>query len=129
YTTRAHLVRATLEAECYQTREVIDAMEKDSGVALKTLKVDGGAVKNNFLMQLQADILGAQVVRPIVNETTALGAAYAAGLAVGFWKSLDELRQNWGVDRVFDPQWDAARREEGYAGWKKAVGRAMGWLK
>ncbi len=129
YTTRAHLVRATLEAECYQTREVIDAMQKDSGVALKSLKVDGGAVKNNFLMQLQADILGAQVVRPTVNETTALGAAYAAGLAVGFWKSLDELRQNWGIDRVFEPQWDAARREEGYAVWKKAVERAKGWLK
>lgn len=129
YTTRAHLVRATLEAICYQTREVIDAMQTDSGVALKSLKVDGGAVKNNFLMQLQADILGARVVRPIVNETTALGAAYAAGLAVGFWKSLDELRQNWGVDRVFDPQWDAARRAEGYAGWKRAVERAKGWLK
>lgn len=129
YTKREHIVRATLEAICYQTREVIQAMEKDAGVPLKALKVDGGAVKNNFLMQLQADILGAQVVRPIVNETTALGAAYAAGLAVGFWKSLDELRQNWGVDRVFDPQWDAARREEGYAGWKKAVERAKGWLK
>ncbi len=129
YTRREHIVRATLEAECYQTREVIEAMEKDSGVKLKSLKVDGGAVKNNFLMQLQADILGAQVVRPIVNETTALGAAYAAGLASGFWKSLDELRQNWGIDRVFEPQWDAARREEGYAGWKRAVERAKGWLK
>ncbi len=129
YTRREHIVRATLEAECYQTREVIEAMQKDSGVALKSLKVDGGAVKNNFLMQLQADILGAQVVRPIVNETTALGAAYAAGLAVGFWKSLDELRQNWGIDRVFEPQWDTARREDGYAGWKKAVERSKGWLK
>ncbi|MCX7838416.1 MAG: glycerol kinase GlpK [Anaerolineae bacterium] len=129
YTTREHIVRATLEAICYQTREVIEAMEKDSGVPLKTLKVDGGAVKNNFLMQLQADILGKTVVRPIVNETTALGAAYAAGLAVGFWKSLDELRANWGVDRVFEPQWDAARREEGYAGWLRAVERAKGWLK
>jgi len=129
YTTREHIVRATLEAICYQTREVIEAMEQDSGVSLKSLKVDGGAVKNNFLMQLQADILGARVIRPIVNETTALGAAYAAGLAVGFWKSLDELRANWGVDRVFEPQWDAARREEGYAGWKRAVERAKGWLK
>lgn len=129
YTKREHIVRATLEAICYQTREVIEAMEKDSGVPLKTLKVDGGAVKNNFLMQLQADILGVQVVRPIVNETTALGAAYAAGLAVGFWKSLDELRQNWGIDRVFEPQWDAVKREEGYAGWKKAVERSKGWLK
>lgn len=129
YTTREHIVRATLEAICYQTREVIEAMEKDSGVPLKTLKVDGGAVRNNFLMQLQADILGKTVVRPIVNETTALGAAYAAGLAVGFWKSLDELRANWGVDRVFEPQWDAARREESYAGWQRAVERAKGWLK
>ena len=129
YTTREHIVRATLEAICYQTREVIEAMEQDSGVSLKSLKVDGGAVKNNFLMQLQADILGARVIRPIVNETTALGAAYAAGLAVGFWKSLDELRANWGIDRVFEPQWDAARREEGYAGWKRAVERARGWLR
>ncbi|MBI5304695.1 MAG: glycerol kinase GlpK [Chloroflexi bacterium] len=129
YTKREHIVRATLEAICYQTREVIEAMEKDSGVPLKTLKVDGGAVKNNFLMQLQADILGARVVRPIVNETTALGAAYAAGLAVGFWKSLDELRQNWGVDRVFEPQWDATRREHGYGEWKRAVERSKGWLK
>jgi glycerol kinase len=129
YTQREHIVRATLEAICYQTREVIEAMEKDSGVPLKTLKVDGGAVKNNFLMQLQANILGAQVVRPIVNETTALGAAYAAGLAVGFWKSLDELRQNWGIDRVFEPQWSETRREEGYAGWKRAVERSKGWLK
>jgi glycerol kinase len=137
YTTREHIVRATLEAECFQTREVIEAMEKDIALSdsrrvrasPKTLKVDGGAVKNNFLMQLQADILGARVVRPIVNETTALGAAYAAGLAVGFWKSLDELRQNWGVDRVFEPQWDAARREASYAGWKRAVDRAKGWLK
>jgi glycerol kinase len=129
YTTREHIVRATLEAECFQTREVIEAMEKDSGVPLKTLKVDGGAVKNSFLMQLQADVLGKTVVRPIVSETTALGAAYAAGLAVGFWKSLDELRQNWGVDRVFEPRWDAARREESYAGWKRAVERAKGWLK
>jgi glycerol kinase len=128
YTQREHIVRATLEAICYQTREVIEAMEKDSGVALKSLKVDGGAVKNNFLMQLQADILGVQVVRPLVNETTALGAAYAAGLAVGFWKSLDELRQNWSIDRIFEPAWDEARRGEGYAGWNRAVGRAKGWL-
>ena len=128
YTAREHIVRATLEAICLQTRQVIEAMEKDSGVPLKTLKVDGGAVKNNFLMQLQADVLGVRVVRPIVNETTALGAAYAAGLAVGFWKSFDALRANWGVDRVFEPQWDAARREESYAGWKKAVERAKGWL-
>lgn len=129
YTTRAHIVRATLEAICYQTREVLEAMEKDSHVALQALKVDGGAVKNNFLMQLQADILGVKVVRPTVNETTALGAAYAAGLAVGFWKTLGELEQNWGVDRVFEPQWDQSRREQGYHGWKRAVERAQGWLR
>ncbi len=128
YTTRAHLVRATLEAICYQTREVLEAMERDSHVALKALKVDGGAVKNNFLMQLQADILGTQVVRPTVNETTALGAAYAAGLAVGFWTTLAELRQNWGIDRVFEPAWETARREEGYHGWRRAVERAKGWI-
>jgi glycerol kinase len=129
YTTRAHIVRATLEAICYQTREVLEAMETDSHVRLKTLKVDGGAVKNNFLMQLQADILGTTVVRPTVNETTALGAAYAAGLAVGFWKSLEELRQNWGVDRVFEPQWDADKREKGYRSWKRAVERSKGWIR
>lgn len=129
YTTRAHIVRATLEAICYQTREVIEAMEKDSKVELKSLKVDGGAVKNNFLMQLQADILGVEVVRPTVNETTALGAAYAAGLAIGFWKSLEELKKNWGVDRTFEPQWNETRREAGYAEWKRAVDRAKNWAK
>lgn len=129
YTTRAHIVRATLEAICYQTREVLEAMEHDSRVQLKNLKVDGGAVRNNFLMQLQADILGTTVVRPTVNETTALGAAYAAGLAVGFWKTLEELRQNWGVDRVFEPQWEADRRDEGYRGWKRAVERSKGWIR
>jgi len=138
YTTRAHIVRATLEAICFQTREVLEAMEKDwiqhvgasrvGALHATPLRVDGGAVKNNFLMQLQADILGAQVVRPIVNETTALGAAYAAGLAIGFWKSLDELKQNWGVDRVFDPQWNETRRAESYRGWLRAIERAKGWL-
>ncbi len=128
YVTRAHLVRATLEAICYQTREVLEAMKADSGVSLTRLKVDGGAVANNFLMQLQADILGVPVVRPTVGETTALGAAYAAGLAAGVWKDLDALRQNWGVDRVFTPQWDEARREAGYRGWLRAVERARGWL-
>ncbi|MGQ9595516.1 MAG: glycerol kinase GlpK [Anaerolineae bacterium] len=128
YVTRAHLVRATLEAICYQTREVLEAMKADSGVALTRLKVDGGAVANNFLMQLQADILGVPVVRPTVGETTALGAAYAAGLAAGVWDGLDALRQNWGVDRAFVPQWDEARREAGYKGWLRAVERARGWL-
>ncbi len=128
YVTRAHLVRATLEAICYQTKEVADAMEADSGVKLTTLKVDGGAVKNDFLMQLQADILGVKVVRPQVQETTSLGAAYGAGLATGFWSTLDELRKNWQVDKVFEPQWTAEQRQQGLAGWKKAVERTLGWV-
>jgi glycerol kinase len=129
YVTRAHLVRATLEAICYQTRDVLEAMRADAGVELTALKVDGGATVNDFLMQLQADVLGVEVVRPVVHETTALGAAYAAGLATGLWSSLDELRANWGVDRVFEPQWDKARREEAHAGWKKAVERSRGWMR
>ena len=128
YVRREHLVHATLESICYQTRDVLMAMQKDSGVELTALKVDGGAVKNNYLMQLQADILGVEVVRPTVDETTALGAAYAAGLATGFWENLDDLRKNWGIDRVFKPQWDEARREEAYAVWKRAVERARGWV-
>ena len=128
YVTRAHLVRATLEAICHQTRDVLEAMRADSGIELTALKVDGGATVNDFLMQLQADILGVPVIRPKVNETTALGAAYAAGLAVGFWSDLAELRENWGVDRVFEPRWDEARREAAYAGWKRAVERSRGWV-
>jgi glycerol kinase len=128
YVTRAHLVRATLEAICYQTRDVLEAMEADSDVKLTSLKVDGGATVNDFLMQLQADVLGVAVVRPKVHETTALGAAYAAGLATGLWAGLDELQTNWGVDRSFEPQWNEARREEAYAGWKRAVERSRGWM-
>ncbi len=128
YVTKAHLVRATLEAICYQTREVLDAMRADAGLELESLKVDGGAVVNDFLMQLQADILGVRVVRPTVRETTALGAAYAAGLASGLWQSIDELRANWAVDRIFEPQWSADKREAGYSGWRKAVQRAMKWV-
>jgi len=128
YVTRAHLVRATLEAICYQTKEVADAMESDSGVKLKKLKVDGGAVKNNFLMQLQADVLGVQVIRPTVNETTALGAAYGAGLATGFWGTMEELRKNWQIDRVFDPKWSKKKRDDGLTGWKKAVTRTLKWV-
>ena len=128
YTNRAHIVRATLEAICYQTRDVLEAMRIDSGIELTALKVDGGATVNNFLMQLQADILGVPVVRPLVHETTALGAAYAAGLATGLWSNLDELRSNWAMDRVFEPQWDDDQREEGYAGWQKAVERTRGWV-
>jgi len=127
YVDRRHLVRATLESVCYQTLDVAEAMEADSGVHVKTLKVDGGMVKNNFLMQLQADILGTPVVRPTVSETTALGASYAAGLAVGFWSSLDELRKNWQVDRTWEPKWTDEERAAGRAKWKKAVERTRDW--
>jgi len=128
YVTRAHLVRATLEAICYQTREVLEAMEADSGLPVSNLRVDGGAVVNNLLMQLQADILGKLVTRPTVAQTTALGSAYMAGLAAGFWGSLDELRQNWGIDRVFNPSWTDAQRTQGYHGWQRAVERAKSWI-
>ncbi len=128
FTDRRHLVRATLEAICYQTREVVEAMGRDSGATLSALKVDGGAVRNDFLMQLQADVLGVPVVRPTVNETTALGAAYMAGLATGLWGNLDDLRANWGVDRVFEPRWSADRREATYRGWQKAVERSRDWV-
>jgi glycerol kinase len=127
YATRAHVVRATLEAICYQTREVVEAMDRDSGLRLSALRVDGGASRNDFLMQLQADILGVPVIRPTVSETTALGAAYAAGLAAGVWGSLDVLRRHWQVDRTFEPQVPAAWRDEAYAAWKRAVERARGW--
>jgi glycerol kinase len=128
FNTKAHLARATLEAICFQTRAVLDAMVKDSGVRLEVLKVDGGATVNNTLMQLQADILGVPVVRPEVSETTALGAAYAAGLAVGYWKDLDDLRQNWKKDRQWDPKWSEDQRNTAYAGWQKAVARTLDWV-
>jgi len=128
YVNRAHLVRATLESISYQTRDVAEAIAVDSGKPLPDLRVDGGAVKNNFLMQLQADVLGIPVIRPRVQETTALGAAYLAGLAAGYWSSLDEMRQNWQVDRTFEPAWSEDQRESGYAQWKKAVERTRGWL-
>ena len=123
--TKAHLARATLESICFQTRAVLDAMVKDSGVRLDVLKVDGGATVNNLLMQLQADILGVPVVRPVVSETTALGAAYAAGLAVGFWTSLESLRSNWKADRQWEPTWSADQREAAYAGWTRAVEKSF----
>jgi len=128
YITRAHLVRATLESICYQSKDVLEAMEADSEIELRALKVDGGATVNNFLMQLQADILGVDVVRPVVEETTALGSAYMAGLATGLWRDFDELRANWAVDCVFKPRWAEERRTAGYAGWKQAVERARGWM-
>ncbi|MGZ4517359.1 MAG: FGGY-family carbohydrate kinase, partial [Mycobacteriaceae bacterium] len=112
----------------YQTREVIDAMNADSGVDLKVLKVDGGMVVNELLMQFQADILDVEVVRPVVAETTALGAAYAAGLAVGFWDSEDDIRNNWAQDKSWTPSMDPARREKLYARWKKAVTRTLNWV-
>jgi glycerol kinase len=123
----AHIARATLESMCYQTRDVLEAMTADSGVTLKALRVDGGAVVNNLLMQFQADILGVPVQRPKVAETTALGAAYLAGLAVGFWKSEQELAEHWAVDRTFEPQMSASERDKLYAGWKRAVERSQRW--
>lgn len=128
YVNKGHLARATLEATAYQTREVLEAMEADSGVALAALKVDGGMVFNELLMQFQADILNVPVIRPKVAETTALGAAYAAGLAVGYWQDFDELRANWGQDKAWEPQMDPATREENYLGWKKAVTRTFNWI-
>lgn len=128
FVTKAHLVRATLEAICFQSREVLDAMVADSGQAVTVLKVDGGATANDFLMQLQSDILGVPVVRPAVRETTALGAAYAAGLAVGAFASTDELRRLWQAERTFEPSWDAGRRETALRGWKRAVERTRGWV-
>jgi glycerol kinase len=128
YINRGHIARAALEASAFQTREVADAMEKDSGVALKALKVDGGMVVNNLLMQFQADILGVPVVRPQVAETTALGAAYAAGLAQGFWSNLEDLRANWQIDHTWQPHMAEATRERLYRDWLKAVGRSMHWL-
>ena len=125
FNTKAHLARATLEAVCYQSREVADAMASDSGVKLEVLKVDGGMVANDTLMQLQADILGVPVSRPEVAETTALGAAYAAGLATGFWKDTDELRENWNESQRWEPQWSEDQREEGYARWTDAVQRTL----
>jgi glycerol kinase len=128
FNTNAHLARATLEAICYQSRDVAEAMEKDSGVKLEVLKVDGGVTANELCMQIQSDILGVSVSRPVVAETTALGAAYAAGLAVGFWANTDELRENWNEAKRWEPQWDDAQREAGYAQWKKAVQRTLDWV-
>ncbi|MGI8953710.1 MAG: FGGY-family carbohydrate kinase, partial [Nocardioidaceae bacterium] len=127
FNTNAHLARATLEAICYQSRDVAEAMEKDSGVTLEVLKVDGGVTANELCMQIQSDILGVPVSRPVVAETTALGAAYAAGLAVGFWQHTDELRENWNESKRWEPQWDDQRRDEGYEQWKKAVTRTLDW--
>lgn len=126
-TTRAHLARAALESMCYQTRDVVEAMERDSGIALKEIRADGGAVANSFLMQFQADILGVPVEVPAVTETTSLGAAYLAGLAVGFWKSREELDAKWKAERRYEPQMREAERERLYERWLKAVERARAW--
>jgi len=126
--TGAHLARATLEAICYQTRDVVEAMESDSGIHLDVLKVDGGVTLNSLCMQIQADTLGIEVIRPVVPETTALGAAYAAGLAVGFWDSTDDLQEHWQEDRRWTPQIDDEQRQAGYAGWQKAVQRTLDWV-
>jgi len=124
-----HIIRAALESIAYQSKDVISAMEEDSGIKLATLKVDGGATANNFLMQFQADILGTEVHRPVVTETTALGAAYLAGLAVGFWKSKDEITNNWAVDRVFKADMADEKRDAIYSDWVRAVERSKGWEK
>ena len=128
YVNKGHIARAALEATAFQTREVLDAMNADSGVPLTALKVDGGMVYNNLLMQFQADILGVPVIRPVVAETTALGAAYAAGLAVGYWKAVEDLRANWGKDKEWDPKMPAKQRDILYKGWKKAVTRTFNWV-
>jgi glycerol kinase len=128
YINRGHIARAALEATAFQTREVLDAMEQDSGVKLTSLKVDGGMVHNNLLMQFQADILSVPVIRPRVAETTSLGAAYAAGLATGFWNNLEELRQNWGIDRIWEARMEAPTRDRLYRGWKRAVERSFDWI-
>jgi glycerol kinase len=128
YVNKGHIARAVLEATAWQTKEVVDAMNADSGVDLTSLKVDGGMVYNELLMQFQADVLGVPVIRPKVAETTALGAAYAAGLAVGFWKEVEDLRVNWGKDKEWDPKMDQAERDKEYRFWKKAVEKSMGWL-
>lgn len=127
YITKGHLARATLEANAYQTLDIVEAMKKDSGVELARLKVDGGMVSNELLMQFQSDILDVPVIRPSVTETTALGAAYAAGLAVGYWSDLEDLRKNWAADKTWEPRMDPAQRKKGIAGWKKAVERTFNW--
>ncbi|NWF69861.1 MAG: glycerol kinase GlpK [Chloroflexi bacterium] len=126
-TGRAHLVRATLESIAYQARDVVEAMKGDSGLDLQALRVDGGAVRNDFLMQFQADVLGVPVQRPAVTETTALGAAYLAGLATGFWASADDVAQHWALEKTFEPEISADQRDSLYAGWKRAVERARAW--
>ncbi len=126
-TTREHIARAALESMAYQTRDVLEAMQQDSGMTLEILKVDGGAAANNLLMRFQSDMLGVSVQRPVVHETTALGAAYLAGLAVGFWQDQNDVRRNWALDREFKPSMPKERREQLYGRWKQAVTRSLDW--
>jgi glycerol kinase len=126
--TKAHIARATLEAICYQTKEVIDAMQSDSGIKLNEMRVDGGISNNNLCMQLQADIMNLDIVKPVITETTALGAAYAAGLAVGVWKSTDEIKKIWKCDNKWSSKSDATWRSSGYEKWKKALARTLDWV-
>jgi glycerol kinase len=128
YVNAGHIARATLEATAFQSREVVEAMNQDSGVDLESLKVDGGMVQNDLLMQFQADLLGVPVIRPAVAETTALGAAYAAGLATGFWNEIEDLRENWVEDKRWEPKMDSAKRDEYYKYWKRAVTRTFDWF-
>jgi glycerol kinase len=128
YVNKGHLARAVLEATAFQSKELLDAMNADSGVDLTSLKVDGGMVANETLMQFQADILGVPVIRPVVAETTALGAAYAAGLAVGFWAGEDDIRANWAEDKRWEPAMDDAKRQKYYRKWKKAVTKTFDWV-
>ena len=125
--SRAHLVRATLESLAYQTHDIVRAMERDSGIPIAELKVDGGASANNFLMQFQSDLIAADVYRPRCIETTALGAAYLAGLAVGYWSSLEDVKNNWAVDRVFTAEMEEEKRRSLLRGWSKAVRCALLW--
>ena len=124
-TTKEHFIRATLESLCYQTKDVLSAMEADSGIKLEKLRVDGGAVANTLMLQIQSDLLGVPVERPLCIETTALGAAYLAGLAVGFWTDKEDITKNWGVDRSFSPKMEAAEADKLYEGWQKAVKATM----
>ena len=128
-TTQNHIIRAAEESIAYQSADLMGAMEKDTGIKIKTLKVDGGASRDQFLMQFQADILDKVVQRPAIRETTALGAAYLAGLATGVWKSREEITHLWSCNQLFEPKMDAARREELLEGWHKAVGRSQDWAK
>jgi glycerol kinase len=128
YVNKGHIARAVLEANAYQTLDIMEAMNKDSGVELSSLKVDGGMVANELLMQFQADLLGVPVIRPSITETTALGAAYAAGLAIGVWPSLEALKQFWSKDKVWQPAMDDNVRQAGIRGWKKAIQRTFDWV-